>query len=213
MRILALALLLLGPVRAAAGPDGPVDAHAAPATGFSGAYLGMVAKSMAEDPRFAPRLLDSFELHLRSVAAMTAKVAVKDYLELAVVGAGVSSAEALRESLGSEPMEPQRAAALLLAHALSRPQQFREIVDGLEANRAGLGKQTFKLLRETAGSGDKKLILLLRSRGEVKPRRRETAYDRYGPLEKMFDGAGGGAGGAPRKGTRPGRSGLDPARE
>lgn len=213
MSRLALALCLLGSVRASAGPDGPVDAHAAPATGFSGAYLGMVAKSLAENPNFATRLLDSFELHLRAVAAMTAKVAVKDYLEMAVVGAGVSSAEALHESLGTEPMEPQRAAALLLAHALSRPKQFREILDGLDANRVGLGKQTAKLLRETAGTGDKTLIKLLRKRGELKPRRREEAYDRYGPLEKMFDGTGVGAGGAPRKGTRPGRSGLDPARE
>lgn len=212
MRGLALALLLAAG-RAAAGPDGPVDAHAAPATGFPGAYLEMVARSLAADPRFAPRLLDSFELHLRAVAAMTAKVAVKDYLEMAVVGAGVSSAEALRESLGTEPMEPQRAAALLLAHALSRPKQFREILDGLEANRAGLGKQTAKLLRETAGPGDKKLIKVLRTRGARKPRRRETAYDRYGPLEKMFDAAGARAGGPPRTEERPVRSGMDPARQ
>lgn len=212
MRALALALLL-ATGRAAAGPDGPVDAHAAPATGFSGAYLRMVAKSIAEDPRFASRLLDSFELHLRAVAAMTAKVAVKDYLEMAVVGAGVSSPEALRRSLGTEPMEPQRAAALLLAHALSRPRQFREILDGLDANRVGLGKQTAKLLRETAGTGDKKLIAILRKRGDVRPRRVEPAYDRYGPLEKMFDGVGPGGGGPPRTEERPVRSGMDPARK
>ncbi len=213
MSRLVLAVLLLGPVRASAAPDGPVDAHAAPATGFSGAYLSMVSLSMAEDPRFAPRLLDSFELHLRAVAAMTAKRALKDYLEMAVLGAGVRSEPALRETLGAEPMEPQRAAALLLAHALSRPEQFREIVDGLEANRAGLGKQTAKLLRETSGPGDKKLIKILRKRGELKPRRRETAYDRYGPLEKLFDGASSGASGPARKEYRPNRSGLDPARE
>lgn len=156
-------------------------------------------------------LLDSFELHLRSAAAMTAKRAVKDYLEMAVVGAGVSSARSLRDSLGTEVMEPQRAAALLLAHALSRPKQFREVVDGLEANCAGLGKQTAKLLRETSGPGDKKLIAILRKRGELKPRRGEAAYDRYGPLEKMFDGDG--ASGVARKADRPTRSGMEPARE
>jgi len=190
VRLTPLVLVLLCAVPAAAGPSGPVDAHAAPATGYSGAYLGMVSRSLAADPLFGSRLLDSFDMHLRSVAAMTAPPAVRDYLEVAVIGAGVSSPRALRASLGTEPMEPQRAAALLLAHALSRPEQFREVVDGLESRKAGLGKHTAKLLRETSGRGDRSLIALLRSRGEIKPQGAELTYDRFGQLDRMFDGGG-----------------------
>ncbi|MBI2384541.1 MAG: hypothetical protein HYV14_00865 [Elusimicrobia bacterium] len=185
-----LIVLIFCAIRASAGPAGPVDAHAAPATGYSGAYLGMVSRSLAADPFFGSRLLDSFDLHLRSVAAMTAPRAVRDYLEIAVVGAGVSSPAALRASLGKEPMEPQRASALLLAHALARPEQFREVLDGLETRKAGLGKNTAKLLREADGRGDRSLIAALRARGEVKPTGRESTYDRFGQLDKMFDGGG-----------------------
>ena len=228
MKALSLVLAVLCAVRASAGPAGPVDAHAAPATGYSGAYLGMVSRSLAADPFFASRLLDSFDLHLRSVAAMTAPKAVRDYLEIAVVGAGVSSPAALRASLGKEPMEPQRASALLLAHALARPEQFREVLDGLEAQKVGLGKNTAKLLREADGRGDRGLLAVLRSRGEVKPKGKELTYDRFGQLDRMFDGGSSGGGdtvsiagpvavpeGYDGYGPdgRPRRTGLMPARE
>lgn len=227
-----LVLVVLAAVRSSAGPSGRIDAHAAPATGYSGAYLGTVGLSLASDPLYGSRLLDSFELHLRSVAAMTAPRAVSDYLEVAVIGAGVGpgvgSAKALRSALGKEPMDPQRAAALLLAHALARPEEFQEVVDGLEAQKAGLGKHTSKLLRETSGRGDRKLISALRARGEMKPKVKALTYDRFGQLDRLFDGGGSdgrdtvtlsapvtvpaGFDGYGPDG-RPRRSGLTPARE
>lgn len=190
MKGLLLILTLLCAVRAAAGPAGPIDAHAVPATGYSGAYLGSVGLSLAADPFYGSRLLDSFELHLRSVSAMTAPRAVADYLEVAVIGSGAGSAKALRAALGNEPMDPQRAAALMLAHALARPKEFHEVLDGLEARRAGLGKHTAKLLREASGPGDRRLIAALRARGEIKPRGAALTYDRFGQLDRIFDGGG-----------------------
>lgn len=195
-----LAVAVFCAARAAAGPAGSVDAHAVPATGYSGAYLGSVSLSLAADPLYGSRLLDSFDLHLRSVAAMTAPRAVTDYLEVAVigagVGAGVGSARAIKASLGREPMDSQRAAALLLAHALARPEQFREVLDGLEARKAGLGKHTARLLRETSGRGDRRLIAALRARGEVEPKGPALTYDRFGQLDMMFDGGAAGGRGA-----------------
>lgn len=228
MKPVFLALSLLCAARAGAGPTGRVDPHAAPATGYSGAYLGMVSRSLAADPLFGSRLLDSFDLHLRSVTAMTAPVAVKDYLEIAVIGAGVSSASALKASLGTEPMEPQRAAALLLAHALARPKPFREVLEGLEARKAGLGKHTARLLREANGQGDRTLLAALRARGAAEPSGSGLTYDRFGQLDRMFDGAGSDADDAVELSGpvaappgydgygpdgRPRRSGLSPARE
>lgn len=190
MKGLCLAVLLCASPAAA----GPVAEHAAPATGYSGAYLGSVGLSLAADPLYGSRLLDSFDLHLRSVAAMTAPVAVKDYLEVAVIGSGagpgVGSAKAVRAALGREAIDPQRAAALLLAHALARPEQFHEVLDGLEARKAGLGKQTARLLREADGRGDRRLIAALRARGAVNPSGAPLTYDRFGQLDRIFDGAG-----------------------
>jgi hypothetical protein len=183
----ALSALLL----AFSAHAGPIATTAAPATGFPGAYLGTVSLSLQSDPLYGSRLLDSFELHLRSVAAMTAPPAVRDYLEVAVIGAGAKSAKAIKASLGAEPMDSQRAAALLLAHALARPEQFPEVLDGLEARKPGLGKHAAKLLKEADGRGDKRLIAALRSRGEREPKGQALTYDRFGELEMMFDGSAG----------------------
>ncbi len=188
MKGLLTAAVLLAAARAAAGPAGSIDAHAAPATGYSGAFLGTVSMSLAADPFYGSRLLDSFELHLRSVSAMTTPPAVKDYLEVAVVGA--TTQQAVKAALGKEPMEPQRAAALMLAHALARPEQFHEVLEGLEAQKAGLGKQTSRLLREANGTGDRRLIAALRARGENEPKGTPLTYDRFGQLDRLFDGAG-----------------------
>ena len=174
--------------RVSAGPTG--SSHGVPSTGYPGAYLGTVGLSLQADALYGSRLLDSFEMHLRSVAAMTSPRAVADYLEIAVIGAGVSSAKELRANLGLQRMEPQRAAALMLAHALARPEQFHEILDGLEVQKAGLGKQTAKLLREASGRGDRRLIAALRERGAVDPKVSAVTYDRFGQLDRMFDGSG-----------------------
>ena len=227
MKHFTLWALFFCALRAAAGPAGSIDPHAAPATGFSGAYLGTVSLSLAADPFYGSRMLDAFELHLRSVAAMTAPKAVTDYLEVAVIGA--TTGEAVKASLGREPMEPQRAAALLLAHALARPEQFHEVLDGLEIRKAGLGKHTAKLLRETSGRGDRRLIEALRARGAIEPKGKALTYDRFGQLDMMFDGGGSAAAAEvspPREAVsvpaafdgygadgRPRRSGLRPARD
>jgi hypothetical protein len=92
-----------------------------------------------------------------AVAAMTVPRAVLDYLEVAVIGSGLE-ARPLREALGAEPMEPPRAAALLLAQAIARPEQFLEVLGGLEARQPGLGAHTARLLREASGRGDRRLI-------------------------------------------------------
>ncbi len=221
-----MALLVFSAVRAAAGPSGSADGHAVAATGYSGAYLGTVSLSLSADALYGSRLLDSFDLHLRSVAAMTSLQAVKDYLEVAVIGA--SSARDVKAALGKQPLEPQRAAALLLAHALARPEQFREVLDGLESRKAGLGKQTAKLLRETTGRGDRRLIEALRARGAVVPKGAPLTYDRFGQLDRLFDGVGSDGRDVAEVATpvsapvgfdgygadgRPRRSGLKPSRE
>lgn len=176
-------------MRAVAGPTGAVDPSAARATGFPGAYLRSVSLSMANDPLYGTRFLDGLDLHLRSVSAMTASHAVSGYLDDSVMGAqGVSL---LSEKLGAAPLDPAKASALLVAHALTRPAQFREVLDGLEAVKAGLGQNTARLLRQAKGTGDKRLLKVLRAAGEPQSRGTLRAYGMGGGLSRLFDGAAG----------------------
>lgn len=186
------ALLLLLAVGAQAGPAGPVAGSARP-TGFPGAFVGSVALSLQTQPLYGGMLLDSLDLHLRSVVSMRSPQAVSNYLVDAVAGTVAEPKEAaarLRESLGREPLPAPRAAALLLANALARPDQFEEILHGLETERAGLGKHAARLLAGVEGGGDRRLIARLNSVGaSLKPRSDNAGYDRTGQLASLFDGS------------------------
>lgn len=148
----------------------------------------MISLSLQADPAYGSRLLDSFELHLRIVAAMTSPRAVVDYFEVSVLGAGASSRAELRTTLGTAPMETQRAAGLLLAHSIARPEQFHEILEGLEARKAGLGKHAAILMRELKGAGDRRMIRALRAQGGKDSGPAVLISDRYAKLNKLFDG-------------------------
>jgi len=187
--LLAVVLLTLA-LRAAAGPSGDVDSHAAPATGFPGAFLETLSLSMADDPRYGSRLLDGLDLHLRSVSSMTAPRAVSDYLEstvMSAIGGGRQGADRLAAMLGQETMDPAKASALLIANALSRPDQFREVLEGLETLQPGLRKHAARLLREAKGTGDKKLLKVLRAAGVLEPRGEMPTYGSGGVLALVFD--------------------------
>lgn len=188
----ALALLLLA-APALAGPAGPHAGAAARPTGFPGAFVGTVALSLQSQPLYGSMLLDSLDLHLRSVLAMRRPEAVRDYLAISVagtVGGPREAAARIRESLGREPMPAPRAAALLLANALYRPDQFQEVLHGLETERAGLGKHAARLLAEARGGGDPRLITRLNEVGaRLRPSPESAVYDRFGRLQSLFDGS------------------------
>lgn len=187
------ALLLVLALSAHAGPAGPVAGAAARATGFPGAFVGSVALSLQAQPLYGGMLLDSLDLHLRSVLAMRTPEAVRDYLVTAVAGTVAEPKQAaarIREGLGREPMPAPRAAALLLANALARPDQFEEVLNGLETERAGLGRHAAKLLADAHGGGDRRLIGRLNAvGGRLKPRPDNAGYDRAGQLQSLFDGS------------------------
>jgi hypothetical protein len=184
-------LVLLLAATARAGPAGEVAGAAARPTGFPGAFVGSVALSLGQQPLYGGMLLDSLDLHLRSVLSMRSPQAVSDYLVTAVAGTVAeprSAAARIKESLGREAMPAPRAAALLLANALSRPEQFAEVLDGLETERAGLGKHAARLLAEAHGAGDRRLIARLNAvGGRLRPRSESSVYDRFGQLQSLFD--------------------------
>ncbi|MFI5362867.1 MAG: hypothetical protein ACHQ49_12920 [Elusimicrobiota bacterium] len=190
-RMLAFAAALAA-VRAFAGPIGAGDPHAVSATGFPGAFLETIALASTADARYGTLLLDAFDMHLQAVGVMTGPVEVGVYLEQSAGGSeGVRS---LRAALGRRPLEPTKAAALLLAEALARPDQFRELLDGLESRHHGLGRHAGELLRRARGAGDKTLIASLREAGTPPktppvPEARENLgpYLREGRLTRLFD--------------------------
>jgi hypothetical protein len=182
----ALAFALLSS-RAFAGPIGAVDPHAASATGFPGVYLGSVQLALADEARYGSRLLDALDTHLQAVCVMTSQREVAGYLEQSAGSEGVAS---LRHALGREALDPTKAAALLLADALARPLQFREVVQGLESLQPGAGKHAAGLLRGAKGTGDKKLLAALRAAGDrPSDDREEAAYYSGGRLSVLFDAA------------------------
>ena len=183
-RALAFAVVLAA-ARSFAGPIGAEDPHAVSATGFPGAFLGTVALSLRADPRYGSRLLDALEEHLQAVGVMNGPQEVAAYLEQSAGGSeGVKS---LRPALGREPMDTAKAAALLLADALARPEQFREVLDGLESLKHGIGRHAAELLRGARGAGDKRLIARLRAAPERKRGQKISSYIAEGRLTALFD--------------------------
>jgi hypothetical protein len=147
--------------------------------------LGTISLSLAADPRYGSRLLDAFEEHLQAVGVMTGHQEVSDYLEQSAGGSeGVKS---LRAELGREPLETTKAAALLLADALARPEQFREVLDGLESLKPGVGRHAAELLRGARGVGDKKLIAALHEAGARKRNAERPPYPTAGWCALLFD--------------------------
>jgi hypothetical protein len=188
-RALTLAALLSA-ARAFAGPVGGADAHAVSATGFPGAYLGTVSLSLAADPMYGSRLLDAFSMHLQAVSVMTAPPEVAAYLEQSATGGG--DLKKLRGALGRESLDPPKASALLLANALARPEQFREVLDGLEQMKPGLGRHAASLLREAKGTGSRKLFEALHAAGAREPRSTPLTYGPDARLDRLFDGGSSG---------------------
>ncbi|MDE2511300.1 MAG: hypothetical protein KGL74_09280 [Elusimicrobia bacterium] len=184
-RALRLAVLLFVP-RAFAGPVGAVDAHAAPATGFPGAYLESISLAAASDPFYGSRFLDGLQVHVQAVTGMTAAPAIASYLEQSAT-AGQGLAE-LKSNLGAVPLDPPKAAALLVANALARPQQFREVLDNLETFKPGLGRHAAEILRRAKGVGDRRVIDALRAAGARQPRGQMLTYGSDGRLDLLFDG-------------------------
>ena len=183
-RVFALAALLSAS-RVLAGPSGAADQNAVSPTGFPGAYLGTVELSLRSDPRYGSRLLDALDEHLQAVGVMTGPREVADYLEQSAGGSdGVDS---LRPALGREPLDTAKAAALLLADALSRPEQFRQVLDGLEGLKHGVGRHAAELLRGARGVGDKRLFSALRAAVARKPDEKQVSYIAEGQLTHLFD--------------------------
>ena len=165
---------------------------AAPAaSGFPGAFTRTVQLSLAREPFYGSMLLNGFSQHLQTVLPMQKPEAVKRYLETAVASTP-RELEALKASLGREPLEAQRASALLLANGLARPDQFRDILENLEAAKPGLGSRVTDLLKEadSQGRGHPGFARLLRALGErSRPIGEPFIYDAKGRLERIFDGA------------------------
>ncbi|MFI5344964.1 MAG: hypothetical protein ACHQ51_01190 [Elusimicrobiota bacterium] len=186
MKLFLSFAVLFCATRGVAGPIGAVDAHAVSATGFPGAYLESISLAAASDPFYGSRFLDGLQVHLQAVSGMTAQPAIASYLEqAATAGQGLGQ---LKESLGAVPLDPPKAAALLIANALARPRQFREVIDNLETFKPGLGRHAAAILRETKGEGDKRVIAALRAAGENKPQGKMLTYGPDGRLDMLFDG-------------------------
>ncbi len=131
----------------AAAPAG-AQFRAAPArVPFVPAYLGTVSLSMGSDPFYSSRLLNAFQDEVARVAAAPTPLHAAEGLKARIEGPGRVALPEVAKGLGVAPLEPARAAAVLAANALARPDQFQEVVSGLEAMKPGLGTRVADSLR------------------------------------------------------------------
>ena len=185
MPTLAILAVLLGAVSCRAGVVDPVPARAE--ASFPADYLHSVALALNAEPFYASHLLNSFQAQVTVVAAFAAAPAAV-YLEKMATGDRGSLAD-LRASVGGGPLAPDVASALLLANSLVRPEQFREVMDGLETLKPGLGQHTGAALRAASGRGDPRVIAALRAAGERRPQPAGLTYGPDGRWATMFDGS------------------------
>jgi hypothetical protein len=184
-----LAALLILLATGASAQTGRVAGPAA--SSFPRDFTRTVQLSLEQEPFYGSNLLNDFRLHLETVLPMQTPDAVKRYLETAVASSPHETA-VLKASLGREPLAASRASALLLANGLARPDQFRDIVENLEAAKTGLGFKVTDILKDVAGQGGghPEFARLLRTLGErSRPVGQPFIYDAKGRLERIFDGA------------------------
>ncbi len=181
----ALAVLLNSSPCAAAVVEA-VEARAP--SSFPSDYLHSVALSVTAQPFYASHFLNSFQTQLNAVAAIPAAPAAAAYLEKAATAGGYSLAD-LRASVGHVELAPETASALLIANSLVRPEQFREVMDGLETLKPGLGRHAAAAARAASGPGNGRVIAALRAAGERRPQAEGLTYGPDGRWATMFDGS------------------------
>jgi hypothetical protein len=180
----SLAVLLL----ASPGSAAPVAAVEAAVPSFPADYLRSVSLSLASQPFYASRFLNSFQTQLNAVAAFPAAPAAAAYLQTAA-SAGKASLADVRAAVGRDVLTPESASALLIANSLTRPEQFPTIMDGLEELKPGLGLHAAALLRAASGAGDRRVLAALRAAGERRPDGGGLTYGPDGRWATLFDGS------------------------
>lgn len=179
------AAIFISLLSAAPCPAAAVEARGA--SSFQADYLRSVSLSIAARPFYASQFLNSFQAQLTAVAAIPAASEAAVYLEKTATGGNMSLA-AMRAAVGRDPLAPDKASALLIANSLARPEQFREVMDGLETLKPGLGRHASAALRAASGPGSGKVLAALRAAGERRPRGEGLAYGPDGRWATMFDG-------------------------
>lgn len=170
-----------------------------PRSSFAADYLKAVSLALRQDPLYASRLLGQFHSNLDRVLPLKTPQEVVSQLQDRVTGSGKEALTPaqLKRDLGSSPMDAGRASALLLANALMRPEQFQEVVSGLEGLKPGLGARLSDALKEAdSREASPSFLRLLNAVGrKTIPRPEMLTYDSKGGLDLVFDGKGLGASG------------------
>lgn len=175
---------------ACAAPS-PAQVFRAPtAPAFVPAYLGSVSLSLQNDSFYASRLLGAFHAELGRVTAAPTPQAAAEGLKSRIGGPANLSLPKVAAGLGAAALPAEQAAAVLAANALARPDQFSEVVDGLEGLKPGLGARITEALREAPAAGGSYAVLgKLRELGRtVVAASGDGTYDATGSLRRFFDG-------------------------
>ncbi len=185
MRVLALLVLFAMPAHANRFARVPVKA-----TPFVPAFLGSMSLSLQQQEFYASHLLNAFHHQVSAIETLPNPESVVTALQTGIED-GKPMLQRAKE-LGQGHVPAKRAAAILAANALSRPDQFQEVVTGLEELKPGLGLQVSKSLQDSGSTPGAQpgLVKILRQVGsKIKPQITNGIYNSRGELERLFDGA------------------------
>jgi hypothetical protein len=160
---------------------------------FVPSFLGSMSLSLRERPFYASELLGAFHSRLAAIETLPDPDSVARSLQAGIEGEGKDrkSMKARAEELGAAAVPAERAAAILMANALTRPDQFQEVVNGLESVKPGLGSKVSATLRDAGGTpgASPGLVRILRQVGsKIAPQITNGVYNAKGELERLFDG-------------------------
>ncbi len=132
--------------------------------------LSAVSVSLQAQPFYGSMLLNAVDFHLNRTAYMP-DAPLAAYLKQEILGPAATpkAAAAFVQRLGTEPLTEHRAAALLIANSKARPDQFREVLRGLECLKPGLGR-----------------ALQARLGGTLQLEGANVVYNRNGELETLY---------------------------
>ena len=185
LSIFALAILFAGPAQANRFARVPVKA----APTFVPAFLGSMNLSLQQEEFYGSKLLNAFHQQVAAIETLPNPESVVQTLQ-----AGIEDGKPMVKraaELGKGVVPAERAAAILAANALSRPEQFQEVVNGLENLKPGLGKQVSNSLANSGGTPGAQpgLVKILRQVGaKITPQITNGIYNSKGELERLFDG-------------------------
>jgi hypothetical protein len=160
------------------------------ASAFETHYVSAVQRSLAADPFFGSKLVQSFDLHIAAVAGMPDAKAAGQYLSGQISGTGSVPLARVATGLRTDVLTESQAGAVLVAGALAAPHQFNAVASRLEVLKPGLGQKLVDSFHAAADGAAPRTSGALQKAGQVlRIQPTGLTYNSKGQWDTFFDAA------------------------